>query len=104
MNSFPSTSNIDLKIINNELIIDNISVNFINKNMKDNTTLGEIIKILYKNEKLDIEKWNFLLKIINNKSNILYNLIIQLNKSLYYKTNHFVYLNSNIRSYMNVNM
>lgn len=104
MNAFPSTSNINLSYINNELIIENIALSFIINNIKNNTIIGQLIKILYINEKLEIEKWKLLLNISRNKSVQLYNMLYNLENNLYYKTKNYIFINSNIKSFMDTNL
>lgn len=104
MNAFPSTSNINLSYINNELIIENIALSFIINNIKNNTVIGQLIKILYNNEKLEMEKWKLLLNISRNKSIQLYNMLCNLENNLYYKTKNYIFINSNIKSFIDTNL
>jgi hypothetical protein len=98
--SFPSTSTIECYENDNDHIIDNVSMNYIQINIIKDTLLGKIIKILFNNEKITKKDWKMLLNYIQSISKETFNNIKIVINNLVYTSNDFIWMNSNIKSYM----
>lgn len=101
--SFPSTSTIKYYQKNNDQIIENISMSFLKNNIIQNTVLGKLIKLLFSNEKISKKEWKILINYIQSISKENFNTIKIIINNLVYTSNEFVWMNSNIKSYIQNN-
>lgn len=101
--SFPSTSTLKYYQKDNDQIIENISMSFLKNNIIQNTVLGKLIKLLCSNEKISKKEWKILINYIQSISKGNFNTIKIIINNLVYTSNEFVWMNSNIKSYIQNN-
>jgi hypothetical protein len=101
--SFPSTSDIKYYQKDNDQIIENISVSFLKNNIIQNTLLGKLIKLLCSNEKISKREWKILINYIHSVSKENFNNIKIIINNLVYTSNEFIWMKSNIKSFIQNN-
>lgn len=95
--NFATTSNIKYEVKENILYIQDISTYFIKIIMEKESILKSLILLLLRNDKLHINMFNFIIK----------NLPLEIKKAipvLLVKSGNFVWLNSNIKSFIKTNL